>query len=166
MVFPQILLGVCSGMRFYRLALDWTPAEALKYLLKLALLLALVGTPIFLRNSYLWADSALEQMEQSKALPEFFIEKGRVRTALPQPYSRLFRDFALVLDTANAKPQVPAGAPLASLSPLTASCSGRKSTRTRRRLTSPCFPTAAWTLRICGGCSANRSGSAALLAPS
>lgn len=110
MRFPQILLGVCSGMRFYRLALDWTPAKALKYLLKLALLLALVGTPILLRNSYLWADSTLEQLEQSKVLPEFFIEKGRVRTALPQPYSRLFRDFALVLDTANAKPQVPAGA--------------------------------------------------------
>lgn len=110
MNFLRTLLGVCSGMKFYRLALDWTPAEALKYLLKLALLLALIDTPIFLHNSFQWADSTLKRLENAKVLPEFSIEKGRVRTASPQPYSRLFRDFAFVLDTISARPQVPAGA--------------------------------------------------------
>jgi len=110
MAFLQTLLGVCSGMRFYRLALDWTPGDALKYLLKLALMLTLLGTPVLLYNSFHWAGSALDQLEDAKVLPEFFIEKGRVRTSLPQPYSRIFRDFAFVLDTTSAKPQAPAGA--------------------------------------------------------
>ncbi|MBI5685509.1 MAG: DUF1189 family protein [Verrucomicrobia bacterium] len=110
MDFLRTLLGVCSGMRFYRLALDWTAGDALKHLLKLALLMALIGAPLFLRNSYHWATAALAQLEHSKALPEFSIEKGRVRTMLPQPHVRVFRDFALVLDTTSAKPPKPAGA--------------------------------------------------------
>lgn len=111
MDFPRILLGACSGMKFYREALDWTPAEALKHLLKLALVVALIGAPIFLRNSYHWADVALDRLEDSKVLPEFSIEKGRVRTTLPQPHIRMFRDFALVLDTTSpSKPPKPAGA--------------------------------------------------------
>ncbi len=110
MDFLHTLLGACSGMKFYQLALDWTPAAALKYLLKLAVFLALIGSPIILWSSYRWADTALDELEYSKALPEFFITKGRVHSTAPQPYHRLFRDFAFVLDTTNPKPQPPAGA--------------------------------------------------------
>lgn len=110
MDFLRTLLGVCSGMKFYRLALDWTPANALKYLLKLALFLALTSSPIVLWNGYRWANAALDQLEYSKVLPEFFIKGGRVHATAPQPYRRVFQDFALVLDTTSAKPQPPAGA--------------------------------------------------------
>ncbi|MFA5192051.1 MAG: DUF1189 family protein [Verrucomicrobiia bacterium] len=110
MDFLRTLLGVCSGMRFYQLALDWTPADALKYLLKLALFLALTGSPLVLWNGYRWANVALDQLEYSNVLPEFSIKKGRVHATAPQPYHRLFRDFAFVLDTTSAKPQPPAGA--------------------------------------------------------
>jgi hypothetical protein len=110
MDFLRTLLGVCSGMKFYRLALDWSAGTALKYLLKLALLLAMAGTPLVLRNSYHWAGTALAQLEDANALPEFSIENGRVRSPLPQPHIRVFRDFAFVLDTTSAKPPKPAGA--------------------------------------------------------
>lgn len=110
MGFLRTLLGVCSGMKFYGLTLDWTAGDALKYLLKLALLLALIGTPLFLHNIYHWSTTALVQLEHSKALPEFSIEKGRVHTSLPQPYVRVYRDFALVLDTTSTKPPRPADA--------------------------------------------------------
>ncbi|MCX6907695.1 MAG: DUF1189 family protein [Verrucomicrobia bacterium] len=110
MNFLRTLLGVCAGMRFYQFALAWTAGDALKYLLKLALLLALIGTPIVLRNSYHWAGAALERLELSKAWPEFSIEKGRVVSTLPQPHIRVYRDFAFVLDTKSTKPPIPAGA--------------------------------------------------------
>ena len=110
MVFLRTLLGACSGMKFYRLALSWTPVEALKYLLKLALLLAFIGTPILLHNSFAWAGSMLDRLAASQALPEFFIEKGRVRATSAQPYCHLSRDFAFVLDTTTAQPKRPAGA--------------------------------------------------------
>lgn len=110
MEFLRTLLGVCSGMRFYRLALDWTAGDALKYLLKLAALLALIGAPLFLQNSYRWAGSVLERLEYSKALPEFYIQKGRARSPVPQPYVRVFHGFAFVLDTTGVKPSAPAGA--------------------------------------------------------
>lgn len=109
MDFFCTLLGVCSGMKFYRLALDWTAGDAVKYLLKLAVLLALAGAPLCVHNIYNWTASVLTQLEHSKVLPEFSIANGRAQTTLPQPHIRVFRDFAVVLDTTSATPPKPAG---------------------------------------------------------
>lgn len=110
MHFLWTLLGVCSGMKFHRIALDWTPADALKHLLKLALLLALLATPIAIRNSLHTADAVFERLDNENILPAFSIEHGRARSAAPQPYCHRFQDFAFVLDTTSATPLVATGA--------------------------------------------------------
>lgn len=110
MHFLWTLLGVCSGMRFHRLALHWTAADALKYLLKFALLLTLVGTPFLVRNTMRSADMLLERIDGDKILPECYIEHGHARTPLSEPYCRRFQDFAFIIDTTNTTPLVATGA--------------------------------------------------------
>ena len=109
MRFLWTLLGVCSGMRFHRLALQWTALDALKYLLKLALLLSLVGTPFFIYNSVRSADAFFERLDRDSILPECYIERGHAHTTLTQPYCRRVQDFAFIIDTVNATPLVVTG---------------------------------------------------------
>jgi Protein of unknown function (DUF1189) len=110
MHFLWTLLGVCSGMKFHRLALGWTPVDALKHLLKLALVLTLVATPLVIRDFLRAANSTLARMDGDGVLPAFSIEHGRVRAAVPQPYCGRLQNFAFVLDTTGATPLVATGA--------------------------------------------------------
>lgn len=110
MRFLWTLLGVCSGMKFHRIALQWTAVDALKFLLKFTLLLTLVGTPILVRNSMRTAGAALDWLDEEKILPECYIEHGHARTSLKEPYCRRIQDLAFVIDTVNATPLVATGA--------------------------------------------------------
>ncbi|MCX7827038.1 MAG: DUF1189 domain-containing protein [Verrucomicrobiae bacterium] len=102
MDFLRTLLGTCAGLRFYGLALEWRTADALKYLLKLVGLLTLIAASLVVRGALRLANEAGRWMEEQKFLPEFSIEQGRARSAVPQPYARRAGDFQFVLDTTGA----------------------------------------------------------------
>ncbi|MBM3888641.1 MAG: DUF1189 domain-containing protein [Verrucomicrobia bacterium] len=115
MNFLRTLLGTCAGLRFYGLALDWRVADALKYLLKLVVLLTLIAVPLMVRSGLRLADRAGAWIEEQKFLPEFSIEKGRARSSVPQPYVRRAGDFQFILDTTGATTLDAATAPIGVL---------------------------------------------------
>ena len=115
MNFLRTLLGSCAGLRFYAVALGWSLGEAIKYLLKLAVLLTLIAVPLLVRNGMVMADSAGEWLQNQKFLPAFSIEQGRARSSVPQPYIRRAGDFQFVLDTTGATSLKAATAPMGVL---------------------------------------------------
>jgi hypothetical protein len=111
----QTLLGACAGLRFYGQTLEWSVADALKYLLKLVVLVTLVSVPLLVRSALRLADHAGEWIEHEKFLPEFSIAQGRASSSVPQPCVKRAGDFQFILDTTGSTTLTAATAPMGIL---------------------------------------------------
>lgn len=110
MNFLRTVLGSCAGLRFYRVALEWSRGGALGYFAKLCLLLALIFAAINVPRFLRMADEAGAWIKREKFLPELTIEHGKVRSPAAQPYQRLAGDLIFILDTTGATALAPTGA--------------------------------------------------------
>jgi Protein of unknown function (DUF1189) len=110
MNFLRTLLGSCAGLRFYRVAFEWSTRQALGYWAKLTLLLALIFVVVNVPRLQRTTDEAAKWIEREKLLPELTVEHGQIRSPVPQPYVRKTNDFIFILDTTGATALAPTGA--------------------------------------------------------
>ena len=110
MNFLRTVIGACAGLRFYRVALDWSASDPFKHLVKLSAVLAAVCVLIMAPRAFRWAADATQWVEHDLKLPAFSIERGKVHSEAPQPAVRRAGDFLFILDTTGATPLTATGA--------------------------------------------------------
>lgn len=102
MNFLRTVIGACAGLRFYRVALEWSPSDLFKHLVKLSAVLAAVCVLVLTPRAFRWTANATHWIEHDLKLPAFTIEKGKVRSDAQQPLMRRADDFLFILDTTGA----------------------------------------------------------------
>ena len=96
MNFIHTVVGACAGLRFYRMALEWSASDPYKHLLKLCAVLAVLCVLILTPRAFRWTTDATRWIEQELKLPAFTIEKGKVRSDVPQPAVTMYARKATV----------------------------------------------------------------------
>lgn len=102
MNFLRTVVGACAGLRFYRVALEWSASDPFKHLVKLAIVFAVLAVLVLTPRSFRWTADAAHWIEHGLKLPAFTFENGKARSDAPQPAVRRADDFLFILDTTGA----------------------------------------------------------------